>query len=199
MGALAHYIEREGIATTHVSLVKEHTLKIKPPRALWAPFELGRPFGAPDEADFQRRVLKDALLLLERPSGPVLEDFPDETPGPAADQEGWACPVSLGPALEDASVESDPLAALRQEIDRLRPWYELTVEKRGRTTVGISEVEIDDLAEYLVAFIGDADDGTAADRYSASPYSQAGGRRSQGLLFRSRDGPAGRRHGQNIG
>ena len=87
----------------------------------------------------------------------MLEDFPDETPGPAADQEGWACPVSLGPALEDASVESDPLAALRQEIDRLRPWYELTVEKRGRTTVGISEVEIDDLAEYLVAFIGDAD------------------------------------------
>jgi len=30
------------------------------------PFELGRPFGAPDEPDFQRRVLRDLLGLLAR-------------------------------------------------------------------------------------------------------------------------------------
>jgi hypothetical protein len=39
-----------------ISLVREHTEKINPPRALWVPFELGRPVGPPDEPAFQRRV-----------------------------------------------------------------------------------------------------------------------------------------------
>ncbi|MDA0239211.1 MAG: hypothetical protein O3A84_04170 [Proteobacteria bacterium] len=160
MGALAHYIEREGISTTQVSLVKEHTLKINPPRALWAPFELGRPFGAPDEPDFQRRVLKAALKLLERDSGPVLEDFPEEAPGSASeeDTEGWACVVNFSEAVKEITVEEDPLGALKQEMDRLRSWYDLGVEKRnGRTTVGISEVDLDILSEYFVSLIDDVD------------------------------------------
>ena len=48
---------------------------MKPPRALAVPFELGRPFGAPNEAELQRKVLYHCLELLERDSGPVLEDF----------------------------------------------------------------------------------------------------------------------------
>ena len=48
---------------------------MKPPRALAVPFELGRPFGAPNEVEFQRKVLHNCLELLERESGPVLEDF----------------------------------------------------------------------------------------------------------------------------
>ena len=40
MGGLGHYFESEGIASTQISLVRVHTENIKPPRALWVPFEL---------------------------------------------------------------------------------------------------------------------------------------------------------------
>ncbi len=80
MGALAHYLEDKGIPTTQISLIREHTEKIHPPRALWVPFELGRPLGAPEDPVFQRRVLLAALNLLNAVKGPVLEDFPDEAP-----------------------------------------------------------------------------------------------------------------------
>ena len=61
MSALAHYFEEEGLATTAIALVRHHAERIRPPRALWVPFELGRPLGAPDEPDFQKRVLRAAL------------------------------------------------------------------------------------------------------------------------------------------
>lgn len=80
MGVLGHSIEEAGIATTQISLIREHTEAIKPPRALWVPFELGRPFGMPGDADFQKRVLRRVLALLEAESGPVLEDYPEEAP-----------------------------------------------------------------------------------------------------------------------
>jgi len=38
VGALGHYIEREGIPTAQISLIREQTAAIKPSRALWVPF-----------------------------------------------------------------------------------------------------------------------------------------------------------------
>ena len=61
MGGLAHYLEDEGVATTQISLIREHSEAMKPPRALWVPFELGRPLGAPSDAAFQRRVQRRAI------------------------------------------------------------------------------------------------------------------------------------------
>ena len=72
MGGLAHYLEQDGLATTQISLIRLHSEKIRPPRALWVPFELGRPLGPPNDEAFQHRVLKAALDLLAAPSGPVL-------------------------------------------------------------------------------------------------------------------------------
>lgn len=80
MGALGHYLEEEGVATTQISLIREHTESIRPPRALWVPFELGRPLGRPGDAGFQLDVLRAALILLESPTGPVLRDYPGEAP-----------------------------------------------------------------------------------------------------------------------
>ena len=84
--------------TTGISLVREHTQQMQLPRFLWVPFELGRPFGAPNEPDFQRRVLRSALELLERDDGPVvLADFADDAPTHAPREEeeaGWACPTT---------------------------------------------------------------------------------------------------------
>lgn len=95
---------------------------MRAPRFLWVPFELGRPFGAPNEPDFQRRVVHEALGLLERTDGPVvLADFPDDAPA-SDDDTVWACPVSYAPTGSD---ESDLLAAIRREIGQLASWADL--------------------------------------------------------------------------
>ncbi len=155
MSALGHFLEAEGLPTTQISLVRMHTEVIQPPRALWVPFELGRPFGTPGEAAFQRRVISAALALFERASGPVLEDFPEDAPGEApSDTEGWSCPVALGaPPAADAEVGSLE-AALLQEFHKLRPWYDVACQARdGRTTVGASQMAIDDLVPFVAGFL----------------------------------------------
>jgi hypothetical protein len=68
-------IEREGIATVSISLLREVTEAIKPPRALFVPFPMGCPLGAPHDAALQHRVISAALSLLERSDVPVLEEF----------------------------------------------------------------------------------------------------------------------------
>ena len=74
MGALGHYLEDAGIATAGISLIRLHSEKIRPPRALWVPFELGRPLGVPNDPAFQTRVLQAVLDLVRAESGPVLVD-----------------------------------------------------------------------------------------------------------------------------
>ena len=75
MGGLSHYLERAGFATAGISLIRLHSEKIRPPRALWVPFELGRPLGVPHDAAFQSRVLQKLIDLFDIPEGPVLADF----------------------------------------------------------------------------------------------------------------------------
>lgn len=118
--------------TAGISLVREHTEIVRPPRALWVTFELGRPLGKPDDAAFQTRVLRAALDMLKRTDGPLLVDYPEEVEGDV-DLAGWACPISLAPR------PSDTLAA---EIDRLMVWYDRAVAARGRTTVGPSGLDM---------------------------------------------------------
>ena len=126
---------------------------------------LGRPFGAPNEPDFQRRLLRALLRLFERPSGPVLEDFPDEAPESPAPEGGFACPVTFASATVEAGYLPD---AMRREIAQLAPWYDLAVRRRGRTTVGISGMSVDDAANHAAAFL----DGAA--RPDAMPGVPAG-------------------------
>lgn len=106
MGALGHFIEREGIPAAQISLIREQTAAIRPPRALWVPFMLGRPFGAPNAPDFQRKVLRALLALFDRPSGPVLEDFPEDAPVDAVGETTFACPVSFARRTPTATIPS---------------------------------------------------------------------------------------------
>ena len=78
---------------------------MNPPRALWVPFMLGRPLGVPNDAAFQSKVALSALQLLERDSGPVLEDFPDDAPYAdlGAVEEAQNCPVSFPRRRSDGS------------------------------------------------------------------------------------------------
>ena len=146
-----HYFERAGIPAVAVSLIRQHTARMKSPRALAVPFELGRPFGAPNAPDFQRRVLLAALKLLERADGPILEDFPDLPPtGDESDAEGWACPIDLAPA--QGTTERDALAA---EIALLRPWYDEAARVTGRRLDGLTKLAPETLADFLLAFRDD--------------------------------------------
>jgi hypothetical protein len=152
VGGLAHYLEDEGVATTQISLIREHSEAMKPPRALWVPFELGRPLGAPGDTAFQRRVLTAALVLLESDSGPVLVDHLEEAPpAHAEDSEGWVCPINL-PAPE-AAAESDLGAAMLVEVGQMAPWYDLGLRQNERTTVGASGLEIEAAARFIASFL----------------------------------------------
>lgn len=157
MGGLSHIIEDEGIPTTHISLIRTHTEKMKPPRALAVPFELGRPLGAPNEPEFQRRVLHETLKLLGRPAGPVLEDFPDSPPGSGIDEdtEGWACPVNFALPVDDLGDADRVYQALLQEVNLLRPWYEEAVKNLGRSMFGISGSTPEDIARVIADVLVD--------------------------------------------
>ena len=103
------------------------------PRFLWVPFELGRPFGAPHEPEFQRRVLHDALALLERSDGPVvLEDFPDDAPAnPTTRPSGRA----RSPSAPLATTSLTRPGRHGPELRQLAPWAELG-RRRYRTAGG---------------------------------------------------------------
>lgn len=155
MSGLAKFLEDEGLATTLIALVRGQAADVQPPRALWVPFPLGRPFGVPNDAPFQTRVLKSALALLDRTSGPVLDDFPDDAPADPVpdDGEGWVCPVNF--PKPTAASEGEQLDRVLAEIQELAPWYEVSLGLRGRTTVGASGLKTEDAARFIASFAAD--------------------------------------------
>ncbi len=118
------------------------------------PFELGHPLGAPNEPTFQKKVLLSALKLLEAPSGPVLEDFPEDIPISNEQPIVLACPINI--RIEDMAggTEAEKLcAAFKNEIMSMRPWNDMAVKKRGRTTVGVSKLDPTAIGDFICSFI----------------------------------------------
>jgi len=75
---VAAEMERQGISTVVLQLLRNVAEKVRPPRALFVPFKHGYPLDTPGDANRQRAVLEAALQLLEDPSltaGPVLRDY----------------------------------------------------------------------------------------------------------------------------
>ena len=140
MSALASRIEAQGIATTTIGLVRPHMEASRPPRGLWVPFQLGRPLGEPEDKAFQRRVLIQALRMLERGDGApvILEDFPDDPPS-WRDHNGWhpAVTVSARPRPANGDVAGWS-AALAAELAEIMPAWEKAKARFGRTMVGVS-------------------------------------------------------------
>ncbi len=80
VGLVAAELERAGITTVALQLLRSVAEKVRPPRALWVPFPHGYPLDAPGEPERQRRVLEAALELATRPGpGPLLEDYEPAT------------------------------------------------------------------------------------------------------------------------
>ncbi len=74
MGALANFIERAGVATASISLIREQSEAVRPPRALWVPFALGRPLGSADDL---RTFHHEAIAAQPGPGAPNHAVFND--------------------------------------------------------------------------------------------------------------------------
>jgi len=147
VSALGHYLEEEGLATVAISLVRPQTERTRPPRALWVPFELGRPFGPPSDPAFQKRVILAALQLVERQSGPVIiEDFPDDDPRARPDP-GWRLPFDHA-AVANGSAETIA-SELETEIELLRGRHDRWVTEHGGSTIGLSGLSITDCGRLV--------------------------------------------------
>jgi hypothetical protein len=147
------------VATASISLIREQSEAVRPPRALWVPFALGRPLGSAGDPEFQKRVIRSALGMLATAKEPTIEDYPIEAPeeaGPGV----WACPVSF-PAAADDSIA----ARLVAEVTRLAPWAAETRASRGRTLFGASGATPDQYETLARALGGIADGGNV----TASP------------------------------
>ena len=145
MSALSHFLEAEELSTTGISLVREHTEAMAPPRSLWVPFALGRPLGAAADAAFQHRVIAAALALLERSRGPVLEDFREPAPEDGIGAP-WSCPVRFA----RAAVGQDLASSVRAELAGLATWHELAIRRRGRTAAVTSGLGVEQCLDLVV-------------------------------------------------
>ncbi len=165
MGGLGHYLEAEGIATTGISLIRLHSEKIRPPRALWVPFELGRPMGAPGDRAGQEKVLRHALSLLGRAGpGPILDDYPEEQ---APGSSGWTPPElpwrgspPSGAAGWQRALEAD-IAALYDRWERRRAAF-------GRSTVGVAGLSVESLPAFMARFAEGEPQGAVSDLKQAA-------------------------------
>jgi hypothetical protein len=73
---IAAEIERRGIATACIVLLREVAEKVRPPRALAVPYPHGYPLGAPNDPPKQREIMLAALRLLEHEGpAPVITSF----------------------------------------------------------------------------------------------------------------------------
>jgi hypothetical protein len=77
VGLVAAELERRGITTVSIQLLREVAEKVHPPRALFVPFKHGYPLGAPNDPSRQHKVIEAALRLLEDASltPPALVDY----------------------------------------------------------------------------------------------------------------------------
>lgn len=74
---VAAELERHGVTTVAIQLLRMVAERVRPPRALYVPFRHGCPLGTPGDASRQHAVLEGALRLLEDPliTPPALRDY----------------------------------------------------------------------------------------------------------------------------
>jgi hypothetical protein len=78
VGLIASVIEKVGIPTVGLSLLRAVTEKVKPPRTLVVPFPFGYPLGQPNQPALQHAIIHAGLGLLESPEQlPIVHEFED--------------------------------------------------------------------------------------------------------------------------
>jgi len=93
------------------------------------------------------------LKLLEvQGEPPLLEDFPEDEPE-NNEITVLACPVNFAPNAAEPGETDQLLVAFRREMTAMRPWYNTAVNKRKRTTVGVSGIALDALCDFIYEFV----------------------------------------------
>ncbi len=64
MGLIQRVIEAAGIPTIGISIVREYTEKVRPPRSVFLHWPFGHPLGEPENIPQQRAVLFEAFKAL---------------------------------------------------------------------------------------------------------------------------------------
>lgn len=158
---LARILENMGLATVGISLIREHTERVRPPRYLFVPFPYGRALGKPNDPAFQQQVIEAALDLLKRKESakPVLEDFPVILDEEVVIDEPLECVLVLPPPKTGLDRSAQQWREeVFAEIAALRPFYEESREKLGRTMLGASHIapeEIERAAAYIAGFVSE--------------------------------------------
>jgi len=70
VGLIQREIEKRGIATVGISIVRDYTEKVRPPRSVFLRWPFGHPLGEPGNVLQQRVVLLRTLRALEDISRP---------------------------------------------------------------------------------------------------------------------------------
>jgi hypothetical protein len=161
VSALGHYLEEEGIATVAIALIRPQAENTRPPRALWVPFELGRPIGPPGDPVFQKAVILTALGMLVEGGGPVrIVDFSDDDPREAPDPH-WQPPIVATPIPSGREALAE---AVEAELRALAPAYAQSCTRRERSTVGLSGLAPAQCGEYLATWLrGERPESPIAD------------------------------------
>lgn len=80
VGLVAAELERQGICSVAIQLLRSVAERVRPPRALVVPFRHGYPLAEPARPELQRAVVEAALEMLEDPelTPPALREFSPE-------------------------------------------------------------------------------------------------------------------------
>ena len=136
--------------TISLSLVREHTEKVKPPRAVYVPFPLGLPVGHPGNVPEQQAVLDLAFSMLDTPSGPVLFEYRDDRAAQEAGSPLQASDVDVSAAAREADLAT--------EVTLMRRYWEQRFAVTGRSGVGLSGIppqRFRGIVRFLEAFVED--------------------------------------------
>ncbi|MBZ0184614.1 MAG: hypothetical protein K8F91_00080 [Candidatus Obscuribacterales bacterium] len=77
-GLIARSLEESGISTVMISLLRQVTEKIKPPRVLEVPYGFGFPLGRPEDRPLQTKIIEACLnLVLYLDKSRISRDFSD--------------------------------------------------------------------------------------------------------------------------
>lgn len=82
----------------------------------------------------------------------MLEDFPEDEPE-NDEISVLACPVNFAKNINNEGDTDELKLAFQREITAMRPWYDMAVSKRKRTTFGASGIELNKLGDFIYVFL----------------------------------------------
>ncbi len=96
--------------------------------------------------------------MLEYPQGPVLQDYPHDAKKAGDEAAPMACPINFTTQPAQLTNIDKLLQSFTSEVSVIRTWYDIAREKAGRSTAGVSELSLEEIATLYIDFIaGDID------------------------------------------